>query len=211
LGKPSSTLGFFPARLSLPALKQAASSCRGCELYRDATQTVFGEGPAQARLVLVGEQPGDAEDKKGRPFVGPAGKLLDRAMEEAGLPRQGVYLTNAVKHFYFEERGKARIHKKPLARHVKACRPWLEAELQVLKPEVLVLLGATAAQAIFGPAFRITRDRGRPLATALAPVAVATAHPSSILRAPDSEAREQAFGALVADLRVAAEQLRTRS
>jgi uracil-DNA glycosylase len=205
------TVEFLPRQLTLPALKKAAASCGGCELYVKATQTVFGEGPGSARLVLVGEQPGDGEDRQGRPFVGPAGKILDRALDEAGLSRPAVYVTNAVKHFYFEERGKGRIHKKPLASHVKACRPWLDAELEVVKPEVLVLLGATAAQAVFGPAFRITRDRGKPLTTALARVAIATAHPSSILRAPDSQAREEAFQALVADLRVAAEQLRKRT
>jgi DNA polymerase len=209
--KASLTLEFLPTQLTLPGLQKAASHCGGCELYIRATQTVFGEGPGAARLVLVGEQPGDAEDRQGRPFVGPAGKILDRALEEAGLSRGSVYVTNAVKHFYFEERGKARIHKKPLASHVKACRPWLDAELEVVKPAVLVLLGATAAQAIFGPSFRVTRERGKPLTTELVPVVIATAHPSSILRAPDSDAREEAFQALVADLRVAAEQLRKRT
>jgi uracil-DNA glycosylase len=202
---------FLPARLSLPALDRAAASCRGCGLYINATQTVFGEGPSTARVVLVGEQPGDAEDKQGRPFVGPAGRMLDRALEEAGLARESVYVTNAVKHFSFEPRGKARIHKKPRASEVRACHPWLEAELAVIHPEVLVLLGATAAQSVFGPTFRVSRERGRPLTTTRAPVVIATAHPSSILRAPDPAARDEAYRALVADLRVAAEQLRQRA
>jgi DNA polymerase len=175
-----------------------------------ATQTVFGEGPATARLVLVGEQPGDAEDRKGRPFVGPAGRVLDRALAEAGLDRESVYVTNAVKHFSFEERGKLRIHKKPRASEVSACRPWLEAELEAIRPGVLVLLGATAAQAVFGPSFRVSQKRGQLLASALAPVVIATVHPSSILRAPDDTAREQAFRALVADLSLAAAQLARR-
>ena len=202
------TESFLPARLTLPALARAAAGCRGCGLYLNATQTVFGEGPAPARAVLLGEQPGDAEDKQGRPFVGPAGRLLDKALEEAGLPRESVYVTNAVKHFSFEPRGKARIHKKPRASEVRACRPWLEAELAVTRPAVLVLLGATAAQAVFGPAFRVSRERGKLLTSTLARVVIATAHPSSILRAPDTAAREEAYRALVADLRVAAEQLR---
>ena len=194
---------FLPDRLSLESLRQAASVCRGCSLYLKATQTVFGEGPKTARVVLVGEQPGDREDELGRPFVGPAGGMLEKALAQAGLEREGVYLTNVVKHFYFEERGKVRIHKKPRGSHVKACRPWLEAELAVIQPEVLVLLGATAAQAVFGPSFRVTHERGKRLTSPLAPVVVATAHPSSILHAPDSAARKEAFDALVADLRAA--------
>ena len=207
----TSAADFLPSRLTLPSLERAAESCRGCALYRNATQTVFGEGPSTARVVLVGEQPGDQEDRQGRPFVGPAGRLLDEALQEAGLARGSVYVTNVVKHFSFEPRGKARIHKKPRASEVRACLPWLEAELSVIHPEVLVLLGATAAQAVFGPAFRITRERGKPLATALAPIVIATAHPSAILRAPDSAAREHAFRELVADLRAAAQQLLSRS
>jgi uracil-DNA glycosylase family protein len=206
--KPARTEDFLPAQLSLPSLKKAAAACRGCGLYLNATQTVFGEGPATARMVLVGEQPGDSEDKQGRPFVGPAGRLLEKALEEVGLWRESVYLTNAVKHFSFEPRGKARIHKKPRASEVKACRPWLGAELAVIRPDVLVLLGATAAQAIFGPAFRISRERGKPLSSAFAPVVIATGHPSAILRAPDAAAREEAYRALVADLRVAVEHRR---
>jgi|SRR5688572_21347447 len=206
--RPPRTEEFLPKQRTLPALRDAAAQCRGCELYVKATQTVFGEGPARARLVLVGEQPGDAEDRAGRPFVGPAGRILDQALEEAGLERSDAWVTNAVKHFYFEERGKARIHKKPQASHVRACRPWLEAEVQALAPTVVVLLGATAAQAVFGPTFRVTKERGKVLHAPLAPAVVATAHPSSILRAPDPAARQQAYDALVADLRVAAAALR---
>jgi uracil-DNA glycosylase len=198
------TEDFLPVKPSLDALRKAAAACRGCPLYLKATQTVFGEGPKAARVVLVGEQPGDREDELGRPFVGPAGALLEKALGAAGLERRGIYLTNVVKHFYFEERGKVRIHKKPRGSHIKACRPWLEAELAVIQPEVLVLMGATAAQAMFGPSFRVTHERGKRLASRLARVVVATAHPSSILRAPDSAARKEAFDALVADLHLAA-------
>jgi DNA polymerase len=197
------TEDFLPRQLTLPHLRAAAADCRGCRLYIKATQTVFGEGPEAARVVLVGEQPGDVEDREGRPFVGPAGRLLDKALAEAELHRADVYVTNAVKHFSFEERGKWRIHKKPRASEVSACRPWLEAELRVLRPEVLVLMGATAAQSLLGPDFRILRDRGRLLPSDLAPVVLATAHPSSILRAPDEAARAEAFAALVADLKLA--------
>jgi DNA polymerase len=160
--------------------------------------------------MMVGEQPGDVEDRQGRPFVGPAGRVLDKALAEVGLDRRSVYLTNAVKHFYFEERGKARIHKKPRGADVKACNPWLRGEIEVIRPDVLVLLGATAAQAALGPAFRVSRERGKPLATDLAPVVVATTHPSSVLRAPDHDARHEAYRALVADLRVAASELGRR-
>lgn len=205
------TQDFLPDKRSLATLREAAAACRGCRLYLKATQTVFGEGPKTARIALVGEQPGDREDELGRPFVGPTGALLEKAMEAAALERRGVYLTNVVKHFYFEERGKVRIHKKPRGGHVKACRPWLEAELAVIRPEVLVLLGATAAQAVFGPSFRVIQERGKRLASALAPVVVATAHPSSILRAPDSTARKEAFDALVADLRAATRLLPKKS
>jgi uracil-DNA glycosylase family protein len=204
------TEDFLPEQLTLPHLVEAAAACRGCSLYLRATQTVFGEGPATARVVIVGEQPGDVEDRSGRPFVGPAGKLLDKALAEAGLDRSSVYLTNAVKHFSFEERGKQRLHKKPRQSEVHACRPWLEAELAVIRPDVLLLLGATASQAVFGPTFRISRERGRLLSSDLAPVVTATAHPSSILRAPDDEARAAAYRALVADLRVAAHALGQR-
>jgi uracil-DNA glycosylase family protein len=206
--KPPRTENFLPERRDLPSLARAAKGCRGCALYLRATQTVFGEGSATARVVVVGEQPGDAEDKEGRPFVGPAGRLLDKALAESGLDRSSIYVTNAVKHFSFEERGKKRIHKKPRQSEVRACRPWLEAELAAIKPDVLLLLGATAAQAVFGTAFRVSQERGKVLKSPLAPIVVATTHPSSILRAPDDAAREAAFTALVADLGVAARELR---
>lgn len=190
----------MPSRRTLPALRSAAGGCRGCALYLTATQTVFGEGPARARVMFVGEQPGDSEDRQGRPFVGPAGKLFDRALSEAGLLRSESYVTNAVKHFKFEQRGKARLHKRPKAGEIGACLPWLHAEIAAVKPEVLVLLGATAGQALFGSQFRITMQRGRPIPSALADLVLATAHPSAILRAPDAESRERSFRELVADL-----------
>lgn len=195
---------FLPERFSLPLLREAAAQCRGCGLYLNATQTVFGEGSPTARIVLVGEQPGDSEDIEGRPFVGPAGRILDRALAEAGIDRQRVYVTNAVKHFSFERRGKARLHKKPRPGEIRACRPWLEAELEVLRPSAVVLLGATAAQSIFGPSFRVTRERGKPLQSDIAPLVIATIHPSAVLRVPDPAAREQALDGLVSDLRLVA-------
>jgi uracil-DNA glycosylase family protein len=204
---PMDARPFVPKDRSLPLLARAAEGCRGCGLYLRATQTVFGEGSERARIMFVGEQPGDVEDRKGRPFVGPAGRVFDKALLAAGLERGAAYVTNAVKHFSFEERGKARLHKRPKTGEVKACRPWLEAELEVVRPEVLVLLGATAAQSLFGPAFRITEQRGKPLQSALAPLVIATAHPSSILRARDEPARRAAFDALVADLRFVAERI----
>lgn len=192
-----------PTRGGLPALRRAAADCRGCALYKDATRTVFGEGPSDARLMLVGEQPGDQEDLAGKPFVGPAGRLLDRALDEAGIDRGEVYLTNAVKHFKFTlpERGKRRIHKKPSQGEVAACRPWLLAELDRVEPELVVCLGATAALALLGPEFRITRQRGELVELETGIPAVATVHPSAVLRAPD---REEAYQGLVADLTVAA-------
>jgi DNA polymerase len=206
--KAASAEPFLPSgERSLPTLREAAQSCRGCDLYLHATQTVFGEGDAAARVVFVGEQPGDVEDREGRPFVGPAGRVFDRALAAAGLSREAAYVTNAVKHFKFEERGKARLHKRPAAGEVKACRPWLEAELATIRPLAVVLLGATAAQALFGKSFRVTRERGVPLASNLAPLVLATAHPSSILRAPDEVARRAAFEALVSDLRTVADWL----
>ena len=206
--KPRDAEPFLPeGRRTLPKLREAAAHCEGCDLYLHATQTVFGEGSTGARIVFVGEQPGDQEDRQGRPFVGPAGRVLDRALEAAGIARDAAYVTNAVKHFKFEERGKARLHKRPRAGEVKACRPWLSAELELIHPEILVLLGATAAQAIFGPSFRITQARGRPIESSLAPLVLATAHPSSILRAPDDDSRRAAFDELVADLRVVARRL----
>ena len=192
-----------PDTSSLATLKSAAKACTACHLYKHATQTVFGEGPKGATLMLVGEQPGDQEDLAGKPFVGPAGKILDRALEEAGIDRAKVYVTNTVKHFKWEPRGKRRIHKKPNSREIAACRPWLEAELRVVRPDVLVCLGATAAQGIFGPAFRVTRDRGKVLKSELASKVVATVHPSSLLRQPDEESREREYKLFVADLRVA--------
>jgi DNA polymerase len=192
-----------PDTTSLATLKTAAKSCTACHLYRHATQTVFGEGAKGAKLMLLGEQPGDHEDLAGKPFVGPAGKILDRALEEAGIDRKQVYVTNTVKHFKWEPRGKRRIHKKPNSREIAACRPWLEAELRLVRPGLLVCLGATAAQAIFGPAFRVTRDRGKVLESELAPKVLATVHPSSLLRQPDEESREREYKLFVADLRTA--------
>jgi uracil-DNA glycosylase family protein len=204
---PTSAADFLPERRTLKTLQSAAEGCKGCALYLTATQTVFGEGPSSARVMFVGEQPGDKEDQLGHPFVGPAGRLFDRALQDAGLERKQVYITNAVKHFKFEERGKARLHKKPSSGEVRACRPWLTAELALLRPLVLVLLGATAAQALFGSTFRITKERGKPLTSDLADLVIATAHPSSILRAPDAESREIAYQQLVADLKLVSRAL----
>ncbi|HYK40813.1 MAG TPA: UdgX family uracil-DNA binding protein [Thermoanaerobaculia bacterium] len=197
-----------PPHPTLPKLRAEAARCRACDLWRRGTQTVFGEGRRTARILLVGEQPGDREDLEGRPFVGPAGLLLDRALEDAGIARNDAYVTNAVKHFKWEPRGKKRIHQKPNAVEIAACRPWLEAELAVVKPEILVCLGATAAQALLGKAFRVTKSRGVFVASPLAPRVLATVHPSSILRAPDEQARHQEYAAFVRDLKVAARQLR---
>ena len=202
-----SAAAFLPHRPSLTGLRRAAEGCTACPLWRTGTQTVFGEGLKRSRLMLVGEQPGDREDLAGRPFVGPAGRLLDEALAEAGIARADAYLTNAVKHFKWEARGKRRIHQKPNWSEIGACRPWLEAELAVVAPEVLVCLGATAAQALLGRDVRVTRDRGRLLESALAPAALATVHPSSILRAPDEAARRGERAAFVDDLRVAANLL----
>jgi len=198
---------YLPPRLSLTALREAAAGCRACPLWRTGTQTVFGEGRKAARLFLVGEQPGDREDEIGRPFVGPAGRLLGEALAEAGIERDNAYLTNVVKHFKWQARGKRRIHQKPNASEIAACRPWVEAELSVVSPRVLVCLGATAAQALLGRSVRVTRDRGRPLESAYAPLAFATVHPSSILRAPDDESRRRERQLFVDDLRVAAAAL----
>jgi len=185
------------------AVAEAACACTACPLYKNATQTVFGEGPKRPALMLIGEQPGDSEDLAGKPFVGPAGKIMDRALNDAGIDRREVYVTNAVKHFKWEPRGKRRIHQKPNSRDVAACRPWLEAELRLVKPKLAVCLGATAAQTIFGPSFRVTRERGRVLSSSLAPRVVATVHPSSLLRQPDEESREREYKHFVADLRIA--------
>jgi uracil-DNA glycosylase len=200
--RPEGAEGYLPERRTLARMREAAQSCRGCDLWRDATQTVFGEGPAGAELVLVGEQPGDQEDRQGHPFVGPAGRLLDRGLESAGIDSGAVYRTNAVKHFKWEPRGKRRIHKKPSRWEVAACRPWLVAELEELTPRVLVLLGATAAQALFGPGFRVTQERGRELEGPGGAAALATVHPSAILRARDED-RKHEMELFVADLRTA--------
>ncbi len=201
---------FVPASRSLRTLGAAARACRGCDLYKHATQVVFGEGPKQSKVMFVGEQPGDQEDRQGAPFVGPAGAMLDKALAEAGIPRQQVYLTNAVKHFKWEPRGKRRIHKKPRLSEVKACRPWLEAELDAVKPMVVVCLGATAAQSVMGSSFKLMAQRGQLLDSPLAARVLATIHPSAVLRAPDAEGRRAAYQMLVADLRVVARALRSR-
>ncbi|MCT7350819.1 UdgX family uracil-DNA binding protein [Streptomyces sp. 15-116A] len=203
---------FLPERLSLPALRQAAAACRGCPLHLDATQTVFGAGDQDARLMLVGEQPGDQEDRQGKPFVGPAGKLLDRALEDAGLDPADAYVTNAVKHFKFTqaEPRKRRIHKAPSLREMTACGPWLAAELAVVEPELIVILGATAGKALFGSSFRVGEVRGALLEREIhgrVEKLVATVHPSSVLRARDDKERQAAYEGLVADLKVAAEAL----
>jgi uracil-DNA glycosylase family protein len=192
---------FIPEHPTLRALREEVQRCRGCDLYRYASQAVFGEGPRSARIVLVGEQPGDEEDRQGHPFVGPAGKLLNRALDEAGIQRSDVYVTNAVKHFKFEERGKRRIHKKPRVSEVKACHPWLEAEISLLKPEVIVCLGATAAQALLGPKFRLTKERGKFVTHPRGPHVTATIHPSAVLRAPDAEQRHEEYRNFVDDLK----------
>jgi uracil-DNA glycosylase family protein len=209
-GGERSAAPFVPRTTSIRVLTSAAHECRGCDLYKSATQVVFGAGPGKARLVFVGEQPGDLEDRQGAPFVGPAGAMLDKALEDAGIPRDEVYVTNAVKHFKWEPRGKRRIHKKPRASEVKACRPWLEAELRALKPRIVVCLGATAAQSMLGPQFKLMQSRGKVVVSPLAEHVVATIHPSAVLRAPDSEGRRQAYESLVADLKIVAKALRIR-
>ena len=193
-----------PLAGNLEGLREAAKNCEACDLYKRATQTVFGEGSPKAKVMLVGEQPGDQEDREGRPFVGPAGKLLDAALEEAGVDRTKVYVTNAVKHFKWEPRGKRRIHKKPNAVEITACRQWLDGEIAALHPKVIVCLGATAAQALLGRAFRVTEQRGEFVSSELAPYVMATVHPSSILRAPDDTARHEAMKRFVADLKTIA-------
>lgn len=205
-----SAADFLPDRLSLTALREAAAGCRGCHLWQVGTQTVFGEGAAGAKALFVGEQPGDVEDREGRPFVGPAGRLFDEALAEAGIDRSQTYVTNAVKHFKWQARGKRRIHQKPNWTEMTACRPWLEAELEVVRPHVLVLLGATAAQTLLGRQFRVTQWRGQVVESELADAVTATVHPSSILRGEPSE-REQNFRAFVADLEVVSTLLKRRS
>lgn len=196
----TSAAEFLPSKRSLKALAEAAKGCQGCELYKDATQTVFGAGRAGARLMLVGEQPGDKEDREGEPFVGPAGRLLDKALEEAGIDRSETYVTNAVKHFKWRPKGKRRLHQTPRAGEIEACKPWLEAEVEAIKPEALLAMGATAGRALFGPKVKVTKDRGRPLESALAPVVAITIHPSAILRLRDHDEREAEFAGFVADL-----------
>jgi uracil-DNA glycosylase len=199
--EPNDATPFLPERKTLSSLREAAAGCRGCPLWRNATQTVFGEGLKRARLMLVGEVPGDKEDRAGKPFVGPAGRELDKALEAAGIERDEVYVTNAVKHFAFVERGKRRIHQTPKRFHVEACRPWLDSELEVVRPEALVLLGATAGKALLGSKFKLGEARGRPLDSELAPLVTATAHPSSILRQRDDEARHAERRAFTEDLK----------
>jgi uracil-DNA glycosylase len=203
-----SALPPIPEQAALPELRDAAKDCRACPLWEKATQTVFGSGPREAKVVLVGEQPGFDEDEAGKPFVGPAGKLLDRALVQAGIERREVYLTNVVKHFKWESKGSQHIHKKPNAAEIAACLPWLEAELTAVKPEVLVCLGATAAQALLGRDFRVSRQRGEWIASPLAPRVLATVHPSSILRAPDSQSRHAQMQQFVADLKKVATAVR---
>jgi DNA polymerase len=191
---------YIPPRPTLPLLRDIARGCQACDLYKTGTQTVFGEGRRSARAIFVGEQPGDSEDKVGRPFVGPAGKLLDKALEAAGIDRDVVYVTNVVKHFKWTARGKRRLHEKPNAREIAACRPWLDAEIALLKPRVVVCLGATAAQALLGKSFKVTQMRGQILSAGFAPAVMATVHPSSLLRAPDDETRHRETQRFVQDL-----------
>jgi DNA polymerase len=199
-GSPHGAADFLPASKSLRAARAAAAGCRGCGLYRRATQTVFGEGAASAAAMLIGETPGDREDIVGRPFVGPAGQLLDRALDAAGVDRKTVYVTNVVKHFKWEPRGKRRLHKRPMPGEIGACLPWLRREIEVVQPQVIVCLGATAAQALLGRSFSVTRDRGRFVSSPLAPCMLATLHPSALLRIRESDARRAAFERFVADL-----------
>jgi DNA polymerase len=202
---------FLPAKRDLISLRKAAAGCRGCELYKLGTQTVFGEGAARASVMLVGEQPGDKEDLAGRPFVGPAGGILDKALDAAGIDRGGVYVTNAVKHFKWEPRGKRRIHKKPNGLEIAACHPWFEAEVEAVKPDVIVCLGATAAQSILGAKFRVTQMRGRVVHVPGLPTVIATVHPSSILRAQTDEERHAQMAEFVADMKSVAATLRKRA
>jgi DNA polymerase len=198
----------IPAQPTLPGLREAALVCRACDLWKTGTQTVFGEGRVGAEVMFVGEQPGDREDTEGKPFVGPAGKILDEALDAAGIDRSKTYVTNAVKHFKWIARGKRRLHQKPNAAEVAACAPWLEAEVEVVKPEILVCLGATAAQALLGQDFRVSRQRGQFFSIPGKPLLTATVHPSSILRAPDEETRALEMEAFIADLRKVATRLR---
>src|SRR6202046_3430598 len=198
----------FPLHASLDELREASKNCKACDLWKLGTQTVFGEGMPTAKIMLVGEQPGNQEDLEGKPFVGPAGKLLDAALVEAGIDRKKVYVTNAVKHFKWEPRGKRRIHKKPNAAEIAACRPWLEAEIVALRPKIIVCLGATAAQSLLGRDFRVTTHRGEALKYAFAATVMATVHPSSILRAPDEQSRREEMQRFIADLKKVAQAAR---
>jgi len=206
--RASSAADLVPDQMSLPLLKDAAADCRACDLWEKGTQTVFGDGRTRARVMFVGEQPGNEEDLTGKPFVGPAGRLFDNALDEAGIDRKQTYVTNVVKHFKWEPRGKRRIHKKPNAQEISACRPWLEAEFALVKPKVIVALGATAAQALLGPQFRVTKERGKFMESTLAPYIMATVHPSSILRAPDDETRHLEYRRFVDDLKKLARVLK---
>jgi uracil-DNA glycosylase len=203
----SSAAEFLPSSRSLKTLEQAAETCRGCELYKEATQVVFGRGRKSAELMLVGEQPGDKEDLEGEPFVGPAGRLLDRALEEAGIDRAETYVTNAVKHFKWKPKGNRRLHQTPRAGEIEACKPWLQAEVEAVKPQALLAMGATAARSLFGTKVKVTKDRGRPLESPLAPVAAVTIHPSAILRLRDHDEREAELAGFVADLEAVATAL----
>jgi uracil-DNA glycosylase family protein len=203
----STAADLIPRRPTLSSLKAAAADCHACGLWEKATQTVFGEGQRRARVLFVGEQPGNEEDLSGRPFVGPAGRLFDNALEEAGIDRKQTYVTNIVKHFKWEPRGKRRIHKKPNAQEVAACRPWLEAEIALIKPDVIVALGATAAQSLLGSQFRVTKQRGQFIESTLASYVIATVHPSSILRAPDEETRQLEYRRFVDDLKKLSDKL----
>ena len=205
--EPNDATPFLPERRTLATLRKAAAGCRGCHLWRGASQTVFGEGLKRSRVMFVGEQPGDQEDRQGKPFVGPAGKELDRGLGAAGIARDEAYVTNVVKHFKFEERGRRRIHQTPKRFEVDACRPWLDEELRVVEPEALVLLGATAAKAVLGSSFRLTQHRGELLDSDLAPIVTATIHPSAILRAPDEDSRIAQRDSFAEDLRVVARAL----
>jgi len=207
---PETAAPLIPENRTLPNLREAAANCRACDLYKTGTQTVFGEGSPRSEVMMVGEQPGHYEDLEGRPFVGPAGRILDQALEAAGIDRNQVYVTNVVKHFKWIAAGKRRIHAKPNAREIAACRPWLEAEIAAVKPKVVVCLGATAAQALLGKNFRVTLQRGQFVESPLAPYVTATVHPSSILRAPDDDTRHAELERFIEDLKKVAEVLRRR-
>jgi uracil-DNA glycosylase len=208
ISQTTSAADFLPSRRTLASLERAARTCQGCPLYAQATQTVFGEGPDSARVIFVGEQPGDTEDRAGRPFVGPAGRLFDQLLAQAGIAREQIYVTNAVKHFKWTPRGKRRLHAKPSSREIMACRPWLEEEIAALAPDVLVCLGATAAQALFGRSFALTKRRGQPFASDWAPWTMATFHPSALLRAADFPGGQALRATFEADLQLVAGKLK---